>query len=235
VTAEVGGQTAHDRLGPNVAPAIAWLRQQTADVTVLLGGRNEGSTPQRIEQTINGEPLDSFDAAPGFFMRLFSIPAAAFGGVAGYVPLSVSVHGIQPITLEQFDAQPPGTPMFGYDAGWHEPEYNQAQGHAWRWMSEKATLWVRPIGRPVTLHLSGESPRRYFDAAPHVRVTIGDHEIAAFDLSSDFDQTMTLPPDALTSADGHVTIECSRFFVPSAGGAADRRHLALRVYRVSVE
>jgi len=68
-----------------------------------------------------------------------------------------------------------------------------------------------------------------------VRVTIGDHEIAAFDLSSDFDQTMTLPPDALTSADGHVTIECSRFFVPSAGGAADRRHLALRVYRVSVE
>jgi hypothetical protein len=235
VTAEVGGQTAHDRLGPNAAPSIAWLRRQTADVTVLLGGRNEGSATQRIEQTINGGPLDAFDAAPGFFLRLFSVPASAFGGGAGYVPLSVAVHGIQPITLEQFDAQPPGVPMFGYDAGWHEPEYNQAQGHAWRWMSEKAVLWVRPIGRPVTLHLSGESPRRYFDAAPHVRVTIGDREIAAFDLSSDFDEAMTLPADALTSAGGYVGIESSRFFVPSASGAADQRHLALRVYRVSVE
>jgi hypothetical protein len=68
-----------------------------------------------------------------------------------------------------------------------------------------------------------------------VRVTIGGREVAAFDLSTDFDQTMTLPADALTSAGGHVAIESSRFFVPSASGAADQRHLALRVYRVSVE
>jgi hypothetical protein len=235
VTAEVGGQTARDRLGPTVAPAVAWLRRQPAAVTVVLGGRNQGSSLRRIEQTLNGAPFASFDVAPGFFMRVLSIPASALAGAAGYVPFGVSARGAEPVTLEQFDAQPPGVPMFGYDAGWQEPEYNQAQGHAWRWMSEKAILWVRPIGRTVVLHLSGESPRRYFGAAPHVRVTIGDREIAAFDLWSDFEQPVTLPADALAAADGRVTIESSKFFVPSVAGAADRRHLALRMYRVTVE
>jgi hypothetical protein len=235
VTAEVGGQTARDGLGPNVAPSVVWVRRQTTDVTVVLGGRNQGSTPQRIDQTLNGAPFGSFDTAPGFFMRVISLPAPALTGVAGYVPFGVSAGGRQPVTLEQFDAQPPGVPMFGYDAGWQEPEYNQTQGRAWRWMSEKAALWVRPIGRPVTLHLSGESPRRYFDAAPHVRVTIGNREILAFDPSTDFDQAIALPADALAAANGRVTMESSKFFVPAAAGAADQRHLALRIYRVTVE
>jgi hypothetical protein len=235
VTAEVGGQTAHDGFGPNVAPAVAWLRREASDLTVVLGGRNLGSSPQRIEQTLNGGAFESFDAAPGFFMRVMSVPAASLSGAAGYVPFGVTARAGQPVTLEQFDAQPPGIPMFGYDAGWQEPEYNQAQGRAWRWMSEKALVWVRPIGRQITLRLAGESPRRYFDAAPHVHVTVGNREIAAFDPSSDFDQMIALPADALAAADGRVTIESSKFFVPSAGGAADRRHLALRIYRVSVE
>ena len=66
-------------------------------------------------------------------------------------------------------------------------------------------------------------------------MTIGDREIAAFDLWSDFEQPVTLPADALAAADGRVTIESSKFFVPSVAGAADRRHLALRMYRVTVE
>jgi hypothetical protein len=235
VTAEVGGQTARDRLGPSVAPAIAWLRRQASGVTVVLGGRNFGTAPQRIDETISDAPLESFDAAPGFFFRVMTVPASALDGTAGFVPFAVSARGGQPVDLEQFDAQAPGVPMFGYNVGWQEPEYNQSQGRAWRWMSEKADLWVRPIGRVVTLHLSGESPRRYFDAAPHVRVTIGAREIAAFDPSSDFEVPIALPDDALAAANGRVTIESSRFFVPSAAGAPDRRHLALRIYRVAVE
>lgn len=235
VTAEVGGQTARDKLGPHVAPAIAWLRRQPADVTVVLGGRNLAPSPQRIDETINGSAFAAFDAAPGFFMRVATVPAAALNAAATYVPFAMSVRGGQPVSLEQFDAQPPGVPMVGYDSGWQEPEFSQAQGRAWRWMSEKSTLWVRPIGRAVTLRLSGESPRRYFDAAPHVRVTIGGQDVAAFDPSTDFDQAIPLPPDALAAANGRVTIESTKFFVPSAAGAADQRHLALRIYRVSVE
>jgi hypothetical protein len=103
-------------------------------------------------------------------------------------------------------------------------------------MSEKSDLWVRPVGRAVTLHIAGESPLRYFGAPPHVRVTIGDREIGAFDPSSDFDQELTLPADLLEKANGRVTIESSKFFVPGgAGGGGDQRHLALRIYGISVD
>jgi hypothetical protein len=237
VTAEVGGQTALDRLGPSVAPAIAWLRREPHDLTVVLGGRNLASTGQTvtIETHLNGAPFVSFAVPSGFFMRVMDLPASALNAPTEYVAFAVTAPQAQPVTLEQFDAQPPGVPMFGYDAGWHEPEYNQAQGRAWRWMSEKANLWVRPIGRSVTLRLSGESPRRYFSVTPHVRVTIAGHEITAFDPASDFDQSIVLPAGALTAARGLVTIESSEFFVPSSAGSADQRRLALRIYGVTVE
>ena len=84
--------------------------------------------------------------------------------------------------------------------------------------------------------LAGESPLRYFAAAPRVRVLAGDREIAAFDLATDFDRDVTLPADALAAANGRVTIETTKFFVPAdRGGSADRRHLALRIYSVHVE
>jgi hypothetical protein len=143
------------------------------------------------------------------------------------------------VSLEQFDAQPDGVPMAAFDTGWHEPEYSPSTGVAWRWMTERADLWVRPIGareRPHTLTIAGESPLRYFDAAPHVRVTIGGKEIAAFDPATDFEQTITLPPEVLAAAGGRVTLETTKFFVPAdRGEGADRRHLALRIYRVHVE
>jgi hypothetical protein len=235
VTAEVGGQTARDRLGPQVAPAIAWVRRQAAAATVVLGGRNLGASPQGIETSLNGTALESFTVAPGFFMRVMTLPVNALNAASVYLPLAVSARGGGPIALEQFDAQPPGVPMFGYAEGWHEPEFSQAQGRAWRWMSEKAVVWVRPIGRDLTLHVVGESPRRYFDSAPHVRVSIAGHEILAFDPSTDFDQPVRLPGDLLASSDGRVTLESTRFFVPASAGAADQRHLALRIYRVSVD
>jgi Protein O-mannosyl-transferase TMEM260-like len=235
VTAEVGGQTARDRLGPHVAPAIAWIKREPQPVAVVLGGRNVGGGgTANVDVTFNGSAVTSFAAPPGFFFKVLTLPAGTSGGT-GYDPLAVTAHGGPVVNLEQFDAQPPGVPMFGFDTGWQEPEFSQAQGRAWRWMSERANLWVRPTGGPVTLHLAGESPRRYFDAAPHVRVLVGDREVSAFDLSSDFDQAIALPADQLAAANGRVVIESSKFFVPAASGAADQRHLALRLFRVSVD
>ena len=37
------------------------------------------------------------------------------------------------------------------------------------------------------------------------------------------------------AVNGRVTLESSKFFVPKAAGAADQRHLALRIYRVGVD
>ena len=139
------------------------------------------------------------------------------------------------VSLEQFDAQPPGVPMVGYDAGFHEPEFNLAERRAWRWTSEKAALWVRPVGRAVALRLIGESPARQLGGVPHVRVLIAGREVAAFDPDGEFDQTVTLPADLLERANGQVVLESSKFFVPAATGAADQRHLALRIYRAGVE
>jgi hypothetical protein len=102
-------------------------------------------------------------------------------------------------------------------------------------MTERATVWVRPVGRDVTLTVSGESPLRYFDAAPAVRVTVGTHEIARFSPASDFTERILLPAGDLESSHGRVLIESDKWFVPGErDGSADRRHLALRVYSWSV-
>jgi len=239
VTAEVAGVTARDRLGPQVAPVIAWLKRRADETLVVLGGRNIGGSaprPATLRFALNGRAVGDFPIAPGFFVQRIALPAGALAAAAAYVPLEVSSDPAGPtISLEQFDAQPPGIPMLAFDTGWHEPEYNPTLGRSWRWTSERAELWVRPVGRAVTLRLNGESPLRYFDAAPHVRVFVGDREVAAFDPASDFEQTMTLPADLLDRSGGRVRLESSKFFVPGgAGGGGDQRHLSLRIYRVEV-
>jgi hypothetical protein len=235
LTAEVGGITARDRVGPEVAPAVAWIRAQSQDIAVVLGGRNLGTRPVTLQVTLAGAPLGSYPLGPGFFLHRFTVPAAALQG-AGYVPLEVRAVGGDRVSLEQFDAQPPGVPMFGYESGWQEPEFNPQTGRSWRWMSEKAVLWVRPVARNLTLRIFGESPLRYYDAAPQVRVRIGDQEVGTFQPAVDFEQAITLPAALLDRASGLVTVESSKFFVPGgAGGGGDQRHLAIRIYRVSVE
>jgi len=232
----VGGITARDRTGPELAPAVAWLARHPQETSVVLGGRNLGTRPVGLSVTLSGTPVTSFQLAPGFFVQRFTLPAGSLGSGPGYVALEVRASGAERVSLEQFDAHAPGVPMLAYETGWQEPEFNLQTGRAWRWMSEKSTLWVRPIGRDVTLRLQGESPLRYYDAAPRVRVAIGDREIGAFDPAEDFEQTFTLPAALLDAAGGLVVVESSKFFVPGgAGGGGDQRHLALRIYGVRVE
>jgi hypothetical protein len=238
VTAEVAGVTARDRLGPQVSPVRAWLKRRADENLVVLGGRNIGGAaprPVTLRVALNGSRVGDFEVAPGFFVQRIQLPAGALNAPAAYVPLEISSdQGGPVVSLEQFDAQPPGVPMFAFETGWQEPEYNPTLGRSWRWMSERADLWVRPVGRAVTLRLVGESPLRYFDAAPHVRVLAGDREIAAFDPNADFDRTITLPADLLDRSGGRVSLESSRFFVPGGAGG-DQRHLALRIYSVTVD
>jgi hypothetical protein len=233
LTAEVGGITARDKAGPARTPAIAWLKRRAEPLTIVLGGRHIGAGTATATLRLDGASIETFPVSPGFFTRVVTLPAGALGDGAPYQQFDVTSIG--ELSLEQFDAQPPGIAMFAYDRGWHEPEFNRAEGRAWRWTSESSDLWIRPAGRPLTLRLAGENPLRYFDAAPHVRVTIGGREIGAFDPAADFEQTFTVPPDLLEAAGGKVTIETSNFFIPGGNGSGDRRHLALRVYRVSVE
>ena len=240
ITAEVGGVTARDRSGPHLAPAVAWVKARNDEALLMIGGRNLSGppgAPATVLLRLNGQPIASWAVAPGFFMRRVPVAAGALGG-SGYMAIEVTAahDPVIPVSLEQFDVQGPGVPMFAYEDGWQEPEYNAVLGAGWRWMSERSVLWVRPVGRAVKLTLRGESPLRYYDAAPQVRIAIGDHAIGSFSPSSDFDETFELPADLLASADGRVSLQSSRFFVPGGeGGSGDQRHLALRIWSVSVE
>jgi hypothetical protein len=244
LTAEVAGVTARDGWGPHVKPSVAWVRARPDAATLILGGRHlvDGAAPVRIAVALDGALVDSFETAPGYFFRRVQLQAGALAKGTGYLPLSVTSTPADgsarqlAVGLEQFDLQSSGVPMIGAESGWYEPEYNPRTAQAWRWTSEHAVLWVRPIGRDVTVTLSGESPLRYFDQAPTVTVAAGSREIARFNPSTDFMQSIVLPADALAAAEGRVTISSDRAFVPAErGGPPDRRRLALRIYAYSAK
>lgn len=241
LTAEIGGVTARDGLGPHRAPSVAWVRARQEEALLLLGGRNLGAPDAPSAQVrLEGPrgPLAAFEVPPGFFFRVVEIPAGALAGPR-YVPLravaaSAGAGPSPPVALEQFDLQSGGVAMVGFVEGWGEPEYDPGSARAWRWMSERGTLWVRPVGRDVRLEIEGESPLRYFDRAPSVRVTVAGREVAAFSPPADFTQVVPLPGDLLDRAAGLVIVESDLWFSPAQQGGADPRHLALRTYRVSV-
>lgn len=244
VTPEVAGITARDGSGPHRKASVAWLRARNDEGLMLIGGRNlsvEGDALARVTLTLGGRVLHAFDSPPGFFFQLVPVPAGALAAARGYVPLEVTSQAAGgagrtvPVGLEQFDLQPAGVPMAGVEGGWQEPEYNPLTYASWRWTSERATMWVRPIGRDVTLTLTGESPLRYYDTAPNVLISVGGTPVARFHPSADFTLDIVLPAAALAAADGRVVIDSDQWFMPAdRDGGADRRHLALRIYSYSV-
>ena len=244
LTAEVGGVTARDALGPHIEPSVAWVRARAEPAALIIGGRNLGAPGDPSARlTLSGEsgPIGEWDARPGYFLWHLPLPAGTILG-SGYVPLRVSAAAADGsgrqvrVSLEQFDLQTDGVVMFGYGDGWYEPEYRLAEGRSWRWMAERARLWVRPVDRDVTLTIAGESPLRYFERAPAVRVLAAGVELTKFAPSSDFTQQITIPAKALTVAAGLLTFESDLWFTPAERGESpDPRHLALRIYSVTAK
>jgi hypothetical protein len=239
LTPETAGIAARDGRGPASAPVVAWIRSRESESTLVLGGRYITTGPRgpaALQVDAGGGSLATVSAPAGFFVFEVPVAAGTFSSTSPYVPLTVSAHvDGGSISLEQFDLQPPGVPMIAYETGWQEPEYQPESGLSWRWMSEHAVLWVRPIGRPIKLRISGESTRRYFNHTPHVRILAGSREIGAFDPSEDFDESISVPPDALAAAAGRLTFVSSQFFVPGGASGGDRRHLAVRVFSIEPE
>ena len=241
LTAEVAGVTARDGLGPSVQPSTAWVRAREPAADLVLGGRQVGgAAPARLTLSLADRVVATWDIAPGYFFRRLDLPAGSLAGT-GYLPLRVSAsaadgsgRGVD-VKLEQFDLQSGANVMFGYVDGWFEPEYNPTTALSWHWMSEKARLWLRPVGRDVTLVITGESPRKYFETAPEVRILAGAVEVGRFAPAADFSQQITVPAQALVASEGMLTVESSLWFTPAQRGeSADQRHLALRIYSVGV-
>jgi hypothetical protein len=171
-----------------------------------------------------------------------SLPAGALLGDGLYALLRVSAsaddNGQQPVNvgIEQFDIQDQDQPVFGYDTGWHELEYDSRQGRAWRWTSDTATLRVHAGTGDQVLVVSGESPLKYFEVVPVVTLRAGAVMLGRFEPSADYTLRVPFPAAALEQSGGTVTIETSRSFVPDERTHnGDRRRLGLRVYAVAVE
>ena len=123
--------------------------------------------------------FQEWDAPPGFFLKIFDIPAGRLAGVGPWS--TVSVHSTSseiPTAIEQFDLQDEQATMWGYGEGWQEAEYSMALG-VWRWTSDGATLRFAGPPRNLRITLTIESPLRYFDEPPLVRARAGEREIAS--------------------------------------------------------
>jgi hypothetical protein len=241
LTPETAGIAERDGWGPHRRPSIGWVRRRPVDALMMIGGRHlGGDPPASLVVSLDDRPLTTMVVRPGFFLDFVNVPAAALAGEGRYAKLTVSAQvpggSTPPIAIEQFNLQAPERIQYGFDEGWHEPEYNPRTAQSWRWMSERAVVRVHHAGRAVVMRLKGESPLRYFDQSPRIRISVGDRVVSELAPTADFTAEISIPADALTAADGRIVLTSDRSFVAGEKeGTADRRKLAVRVYLLTVE
>jgi hypothetical protein len=186
---------------------------------------------------VDGRDVETWTADPGFFLHEFGLPAGMLSGdgLAALTLRSISGEGGSAETaIEQFDLQSSGSLMWGYDEGWHEAELDPVLG-VWRWTSDRATLRIIGAASPVVITMTVESPLRYFDEPPIVRMSSAGQDLGQTRFDGSLVWRVVVPLAALQQSGGRVTIETDRTFVPAERGAQpDKRALGLRVVAVDV-
>lgn len=228
--------------GPHLGPITALIRRRPNATRLLIGGRHLGAASDpavRFSMAIDGALFQQWDSGPGFFLKILDVPAGRLSGSGEWATLSVQsapLSGNSPVAtaVEQFDLQDDSATIWGYADGWQEAEFSQALG-VWRWTSDRATLRIAGPPRPIRITIFLESPLRYFDTAPTIRVSAGAREVAAATIDSGREWSFDVPADALAAAGGDVTIATDQTFIPAERGlAADQRRLGLRVFAILV-
>lgn len=244
LTPEVTGATVQDRAEPHRRPADGWLRRAEGAHRLMLGGRYLGGRgPAAVVIAFDGREWARWtiteSSAP--WVRWLELPAGSLDGQGPYGKLTVTVAAEGPgqeaphISLEQFDFAADGALMFAFGEGWQELEQNAATGTTWRWSSAAASLEVHGGGTDAALTVSGESPLRYFDEPPTIRIVAGGEEVARWQPAADFTRTITVPARLLQAKPTLVSIETNLVWVPAErSGSLDRRQLGLRLYGVDL-
>jgi hypothetical protein len=231
LTPETAGVAREDARGPGLAPITGWFRRAPGPTTLMVGGRNLGLSgrPAHVRIAVDGTSVDDLTVAPGFFLRLVTVPA---GAAEGYASVTIEADN-KDLAVEQFDAEPSGRVVFGFDQGWHEPEYNPSTGALWRWASDRATIRVRPEGHALALTIRGEIEEA---TATQVTVRSGDRALAHFTLGKTFEQTVVLPADAFGQSESTIALESSAWYVPAETRwrSHDRRRLALKLFECTL-
>jgi hypothetical protein len=246
LTPETSGMAGLMGRGPQIAPITARVRRRSEAARVLIGGRNlagPNDPAAHFRLSIDGVLFQEWDAPPGFFLKVFEVPAGRLSGDAStslragdaWATLDVqSTPSNIPTAIEQFDLQDFRDTIWGYGPGWQEAEYSTALG-VWRWISDRATLQIAGPPRALRITLTLESPLRYFDAPSQVRARAGDRELASALIATGGDWAFDVPAEALAAAGGAITIDTDQTFVPAeVDRATDRRRLGLRVFAIRV-
>lgn len=233
LTPETAGVAAGDARGPGRAPIRGWIRRRPEATTLMVGGRNLSAAgpAARIVVAIDGRTVDATTVAPGFFLRMLTLPAGSLDGSSVYAPITVSAD--QPmVAIEQFDVQSADRLVFGFGDGWHEREYNPTTGRQWHWTSDRATLRVHGVHRPLVLRLVGDPPSVMFSKPSLVKISAGGHEVASETLFARFDLQVRIPAELVADDDSTITIETDQVVVPGEQNprSPDRRRLGLQVF-----
>jgi hypothetical protein len=221
-----------------------WIRRRAEPMHLVIAGRHlgvRGDPPAQMELAIDGVTRDSWtlDTGQTNFLRFLDIPEglAADDSSSRHARLTVVARTIgtherrAETAVRQFDIAPAQELIYGFGEGWHEAEYDPATGRTWRWTSERSVLRIKGPARGVTLSIRGESPLRYFDAPPRVRVTAGDRLVREFQPADDFEWNIGITAADIARAGGVIAIETDRVYLPAeAEGTTDERHLALRLF-----
>ncbi len=224
LTPETAGTAREDRKGPGYGSISGWIRRRAAPVTLMVGGRNlaDAGPVAKVEVDVDGTRVLDETIPPGFFLRMIALPNTT--GAGDYATVTIRSDNPE-LAIEQFDAQPAGRVIYGFDEGWNEQEYNPATGVLWRWSSDRATIRLRPEGHAVALTLRGELEEA---SSSQVTVRAGNAVAAQFQVDRTFSRTVVIPADLLGAPEVALdhreqrVLRASRDPVAVAGPAASR-------------
>jgi len=239
LTPEAAGVAEADHRGLAYGPIRGWMARDAQ--SMVIGGRNFESHSVNLTMTLadgkflmgsaNGAWTAAWQVAPGPFVRLFDPRTTRpSGDLPDYVSVDIAAVPTGHVAIEQFDASAQRS-IFGFGAGWHEPEFNPRTGMRWRWLSERGELNVRTTARRLSLHLEGESPRKYFSRGSRLAIRAGGARV--FDRVLDDDFSFDVPIENVTDT---ILLETDQIYVPAERSrrTQDRRHLGLRIFRCEV-
>ena len=244
LTPETGGLTQATSTGPDRGPVEAWVRRRPGPFHLVVGARhlgNAGDADAEVTLAVDGRPIDRWPVtlAERNVLRFVDLPQGVDGD-GPFASLTITSRTLDaaraaPLAIRQFDIQPSTLLIYGYGEGWHEAESVVETGLSWRWTSERSVLRMSGPPQPITITMRGESPLRYFNSAPTVKLTAAGATLAQFQPSDDFEWSATVSAGALAASGGAVAIETDRVYVPAqVEGTSDERHLGLRIFDLRV-
>ena len=114
--------------GPPLTPAVAWLKRQPQETTLVLGGRHLGAGDRARHLTFGGTAIETFSLPGGFFLP--TVHAAGRRSRSGAARLSCRSSGDvgrRACRSSSSTRSHRACRCSAYDTGWQEPEFNLAE------------------------------------------------------------------------------------------------------------